>query len=210
MVNGDRKFHKLFPEEDISMILRAVIQAGANLRKQKETEKENSLTIRLHALLIRIHPFRDGPLSIQLQPEIPSSDANTSTPGGQIDLLIPSNLGYQVYFAIEAKRLRYLSPNGRFVPGNSEYVKEGMMRFISGQYAPFMKSGAMLGYVFDDNIIAARSGIDSYIQSKAYELKLKPPKRLTPSTVVPDNQVDETRYDLKERSFTIYHIFLPV
>lgn len=210
MVSGARAFNRLFPQKDVSIILKAVIQAGINLRKEKETEKENPLTVRLHVRLIRIYPFRDGPLSVQLQPEIPSSVVDADTLGGQIDLLVPSNLGYQVYFAIEAKRLRYHSPQGQFIPGNSKYVKNGMMRFITGQYAPFMRKGAMLGYVFDDDIMAARAGIDGHIQSKAHELKLKPPKRLMSSTVVPDNLVDETNHDLESRSFTIYHIFLSV
>lgn len=205
-----KSFNTLFPNKDIPVILNAIIQAGADLRKKTKAEKENSLTVRLHSKLIRLYPFRDGPLSIQLQTQVPSPDQDNHIIGGQIDLLVPSNLGYQVYFAIEAKRLRYISPNDQFIPGNSTYVNDGMMRFIKGQYAPLMKTGAMLGYVFDRNIIAARKGIDEVIQSKAHELKIKPPKRLKPSVIIPDNLIDETHHDLGFRSFIIYHIFLSV
>ena len=203
-------FKKLFPQKDIPVILDALIQTGDTLQKQTETEREDSLTTRLHARLIRIYPFRDGPLSIQLQPEIPGPDPESGAPGGRIDLLVPSNLGYQIYFAIEAKRLRYISPNGQFVPGNSQYVKEGMMRFIIGQYSPYMESGVMLGYVFDRRTDEARSGIDKYINSKAEELKLKPPNHLLQSNVLPGKLIDETHHNLRKRSFIIFHIFLPI
>ena len=38
---------------------------------------------------------------------------------------------FEVYFAIEAKRLRVTFPS-RFFSGGTEYVKDGMMRFITG------------------------------------------------------------------------------
>lgn len=203
-------FRKLFPQKNIPIILRAVLKAGRTLEKQTPTEWENSLTRRLHSRLIRIYPFRDGPLSIQLQPEIPSLHQDEELLSGQIDLLVPSNLGYQIYFAIEAKRLRYISPNGKFIPGNSNYVNDGMMRFISGQYAPLVQTGAMLGYVFDGHIAAARNGINGYIQIKANELKIGPPKKLTNSTILIDNAIDKTHHDMEDRLFIIYHVFLSV
>ena len=204
------EFRKLFPQKNVSVILIALLNAGSTLQKQTPTEWENSLTRRLHKRLIRIYPFRDGPLSIQLQPEIPSLYQGPKPLSGKIDLLVPSNLGYQVYFAIEVKRLRYISPNGRFVPGNSNYVNDGMMRFISGQYAPLSQTGAMLGYVFDGDIDATRDGINDYIQTKVNELKIRPPKKLIKSTIVNDNPIDETNHDIENRLFTIYHIFLSV
>jgi hypothetical protein len=85
-----------------------------------------------------------------------------------------------------------------------------MMRFVAGQYTPFMEASAMIGYVYDGETDNARSGIDRYIKSKAKKLKLKSPKRLMRSSILPDKPIDETRHDLKKRSFTIYHIFLAV
>ena len=210
MASEAGEFKKLFPQEDIPVILDALIQTGDTLQKQTETEREDSLTRRLHARLIRIYPFRDGPLSIQLQPEIPGPDPETGAPGGRIDLLVPSNLGYQIYFAIEAKRLRYISPNGQFVPGNSQYVKEGMMRFVIGKYSPYMEAGAMLGYVFDRKTDEARAGIDKYVRNKAEALKLSPLKCLLKSDILPNKLIDETHHNLKKRSFIIFHIFLPI
>ncbi|MBN1906561.1 MAG: hypothetical protein JW927_15855 [Deltaproteobacteria bacterium] len=210
MEHASNAFIQLFPQKDIQIILRAIVLGGQTLRKKTASEKENLITIRLHKKLIRDYPFRDGPFSIQLQPQIPLTDTDEDSIDGQIDLLVPSTLGFQTYFAIEAKRLRYISPSGQFVPGNSAYVNEGMMRFISGQYAPFMRSGAMLGYVFDEDIQSARTGIDNYIQTKCNELKIKPPGRLKKSDIISAKVIDETHHDLASKSFIIFHLFLSV
>ena len=55
-----------------------------------------------------------------------------------------------------------------------------------------------MGYVFDDNITSAREGIGGYIQFKAYELKIKPPKKLKPSNIIPDNLIDEAQTRIDE------------
>ena len=94
--------------------------------------------------------------------------------------------------------------------GNNDYVNDGMLRFVTGQYAPFMKTGAMLGYVFDRDIIKARSGVSGYIKKKAKELKLLPPNQLTKASILPGKPIYETRHSLKKRYFIIYHMFLPV
>ena len=94
--------------------------------------------------------------------------------------------------------------------GNDDHVNDGMMRFVTGRYSPYMKIGAMLGYVYDGEIGKARTGIAGYILKKAKELKLMPPKRLARSSILPDKLIDETRHDLEKRMFTIYHILLNV
>lgn len=205
-------FKRLFPQKHIPIVLSSILDASKLLKKKTECDREDWITRRLHGRIIQLPAFRDGPaaLSIQLQPEIPSMDLDSNTPAGRIDLLVPSDQGYQVYFAIEAKRLRFLSPSGQFKPGNDEYFKNGMMRFIDGQYSPFMKAGAMLGYVFDGDTGKARLGVDVYIRTKARELKLKHPKRFVKSEILPDEPVDETRHDLASRIFTIYHMFIDV
>lgn len=210
MGSGAREFRQLFPQSGIPIILRSIFQAAKSLQKNTDHDREDWITRRLHRRLTRNPPFRDGPLDIRLQPEIVDPDFDEGAATGQIDLLVSCGLGHETYFAIEAKRLRFHSPNGRFVAGNDQYVKEGMMRFVSGQYAPLMESGAMLGYVYDGKIAKARSGIGGYIKTKAKELKLKPPKRLTRSNILPDEPVDETQHGLKTRTFIIYHLLITV
>ncbi len=204
------RFKRLFPQKRIKRVISAVLHAGSFVKKETNSDREDDITAQLHERLILSYPFRDGPLSIQRQPEIPASGPKTDYRYGQVDLLVPTELGYQVYFAIEAKRMRYFSPNGSFIPGNSAYVKDGMMRFVTGRYAALMGSGAMLGYVFDGQTDQARYDIDQFIQGKANELRLKAPKRFRPSKLLPGKSIDETHHDLTKRHFTIYHIFIAV
>ena len=205
-----REFRDLFPKGHIPIILGSIIQAGETLRRKTPNEIENRLTrclcIKLNQLLV----FRDGPLSIHPQQEILSSDPDIDTPQGYIDILVSCGYGSEVYFAIEAKRLRVRSIEGKMKAGNDGYVNDGMMRFVTGQYAPYMKTGAMLGYVYDGDIRKARTGIAGYILKKTKELKIVPPKRLARSSMLPEKLVDETRHELGKRMFTIYHVLLSV
>jgi hypothetical protein len=205
-----RVFKALFPKRHIPTVLVSILQAGENLRKKTANDLEDWISRRLYWRLIRIYPFRDGPLDIRLQPEIVSVDSDENASAGKIDFVVSCGLGAEIYFAIEAKRLRVRSTSGKMDAGNDDYVNNGMMRFVTGQYAPFMKTGAMLGYVYDGDTEKACSGVAGYISSKVKELKLISPKQLTRASILPDKPIYETRHGLKKRSFLIYHIFLAV
>ena len=210
MTGEVRAFRALFPKRHIPIILISILQAGKTLRKKSPNEIENRLTRRLCIKLNQIQIFRDGPLSIHPQQEILSPDPDKDTPEGYIDILVSCEFGSEVYFAIEAKRLRVRSTSGKMDAGNDDYVNNGMMRFVSGQYAPFMKTGAMLGYVYDGDVKKARSGVARYIKSREKELKLTSPKQLTRASILPGKAIYETLHGLKKHSFLVYHIFLPV
>lgn len=85
-----------------------------------------------------------------------------------------------------------------------------MMRFVKGQYAPRMKAGGMLGYVFDGEIDKARTSINKSVRNKRIVLRLLPPEQLTRSAILTEMQIDETGHDLVERLFTIYHVLVAV
>jgi hypothetical protein len=106
--------------------------------------------------------------------------------------------------------LRVRSTSGKMDAGNDEYVNNGMMRFVTGQYSPFMRTGAMLGYVYDGDTKKSHSGIAHYINKKVKELKLMPPKKLQKASIISSKPVYETRHGLKKRPFLIYHIFIAV
>lgn len=203
-------FKRLFPQEHIPLILSSILDAGTTIRKKTENDREDRITTRICARLNWIPAFRDGPLGIHPQQDIIFQNSDADNIAGRIDILVSCGRGSHVYFATEAKRLRFHSPKGDFKTGNDAYVKEGMMRFVSGQYAPLMETGAMLGYVYDGKTGKARSGVAKYIRSKKKELRLIEQKRLTRSEILPGKNVDETNHDLEDRSFTIYHIFIAV
>ncbi|MDM8523598.1 hypothetical protein QUF80_09530 [Desulfococcaceae bacterium HSG8] len=188
----------------------SILDVSNTIQKKTDNDREDRITTRICARLNWIPAFRDGPLAIHPQQEIFSQDIDADHVAGRVDILVSCGRGSHVYFAIEAKRLRFHTPKGKFKTGNDEYVNAGMMRFVSGQYAPLMETGAMLGYVYDGETGKARSGVASYIRGKEKELRLRKPKRLMRSEILPDKNVDETNHDLGQRAFTIYHIFTGV
>ena len=210
-MSGDAgAFTSLFPKGSIPSILNAICQAGGSLRKEVDNEHENRVSIRFYYLVTKVYPFKSGPLDIRLQPQIIDISSNNGKLSGQIDFIVSCGYGSETYFAIEAKRLRVRTSKGKMDAGNDDYVNDGMMRFVSGQYAPFMVTGAMLGYVYDGDIKKARLGIERYIKSKIKELKLMRPEKMVKSSIVVDKPIYETRHGLKKRDFTLYHIFLVV
>lgn len=204
------EFRKLFPTGRIPIILNSIFQAGERLRKKTPTEIENKLTRRLCIIMKQLPEYRKGPLSLHSQTELLSLDPDSDSPEGYIDISIFCEYGSETYFAIEAKRLRVRSTNGKMDAGNNDYVNKGMMRFVSGQYAPFMTSGAMLGYVYDGDVQKACSGVSRYIKGKIKELRLMPPEKMKRSSLVGTKEIYETRHDLTRRKFIIYHVFLGV
>jgi len=210
MEDEAKAYKRLFPSGHIPTVLACIIEAGRILRKNTETDREDWITRRLYLRLVRLPTFRDGPLGIHLKPEIVNPKFDADTPSGEIDLLVSCGHGYEVYFPLEAKRLRVTYANGRLETGSDKYIKEGMMRFVTGQYAPFMEAGAMLGYVYDGNTVEARTDIDRFVQSHAVTLRLLTPEKLSRSQILKDMPVDETLHSLETRIFTIYHVFLAV
>jgi hypothetical protein len=210
MSNNPLEFKKLFPQKHVVAVLTAIVSASPHIKKKSRQEHEDRITERLHNRLIMLYPFRDGPLTVDLQTQIPVTAPNVDPRPGIIDLKVPSRHGYQVYFAIEAKRLRVVYAGGRIETLNDKYFKDGMMRFITGRYAPFMETGAMIGYVFDGQVNKARDGIGNYIQKKKEKLKLRTPEKLIQSDIVPDAPIFQTLHGLGERDFTIYHLFIAV
>lgn len=92
----------------------------------------------------------------------------------------------------------------------TEYVIQGMMRFVTGKYASSVDNGGMIGYVLDGKGEEATISVDQNIQARRTELKTSAADGLKPSTVHPGNRlVRETDHSLLARpTFRLHHIFL--
>lgn len=75
----------------------------------------------------------------------------------------------------ECKRLNVTFPSGKWESLAGSYVKQGMMRFVSQQYADDAKLGGMLGYVLDGDIARAEQKVHDAIQAHHQDLALIPP-----------------------------------
>lgn len=204
-------FVSLFPAEEEILILKAIIQASASLRKKHETELENDVTNRLFATLRRLKIIRSAPfVPIREHPIFSDDDDGVVT--GRIDINFIKPGGDTTYFAVEAKRLHVSFPSGwkslvtEYVTGN-----QGMMCFISGKYSRDLGSGCMLGYVFDGRIGNAKNNIARRIVKHSIQLKVEPPRKLLPSQIISgEKRIDETHHAIGYHRLTLYHLLLSI
>lgn len=88
-----------------------------------------------------------------------------------IDFVLAIGDDEDVYLACECKRLNV--PYRRGVRGLvGEYVDEGIMRFVSGQYANGLPLALMLGYVMNARVERARRGLARAMAARSTALGL--------------------------------------
>ena len=77
---------------------------------------------------------------------------------GEIDMALVLDGERERYLAYECKRLNIVR-NGRWESLATRYVEDGLMRFVTEQYAESLPVGCMLGYVMDGDVSRAQSGL---------------------------------------------------
>ena len=83
---------------------------------------------------------------------------------GKIDMALVLDFERDIYLAYECKKLRE-NKNGKFRSLATEYVKTGVVRFVTEQYAAGLPLGSMLGYVMDGRLDSARTTIETALLS---------------------------------------------
>lgn len=85
---------------------------------------------------------------------------------GEIDLAVLLDRERERYLAYECKRLNVVNSGGRSSLATA-YVTQGIMRFITEQYAEDLPVGCMLGYVMDGDLGFASTRVKTAIQAHA-------------------------------------------
>lgn len=197
------EYVQLFPDEEIPRILQNVQECCYALKRQSPCEEEKVLSKRIFDKLTKYPEYLNGPIVPHWESWLVSiKDGECSFPG-RADILF-SGSGMFTYFLIEAKRLYVPFPSGTDHLLD-RYIKDGMMRFVEGKYAPMMIAGAMLGYVFESSVADAKVALAGEIGGKAVKLKLTVGGDLQPSAAIP-----RTSHSLKQGEFTIYHLLTKV
>jgi hypothetical protein len=134
--------------------------------------REDPITRTLIVLLRRDRGIRDSPLMVESQRELLPDDSEIqASPVGYLDIAVLFLSGIdKLCLALECKRINVLRRNGRRVSLAGKYVKNGMMRFVQGQYSPELSLGGMIGYVMNGKLDEAAMAIKAQIRSNAGEL----------------------------------------
>lgn len=203
-------FFNLFPAEEITGIIKNLLSCLSGLTREKPGEKENDLTKRLYLDLCRFPEYRVGPLSPILEPPIVVIDEDEPEITGRSDIIFTCGKGLETYFPVEAKRLFVTYPSGKPAALVKDYVDDGMMRYVNGQYASKMTEGAMLGYVLDSTVPTAKNSLKVEVDKQAGILQLSKGGGWKVSPLAVSPTVDETCHQLNDRNFIIYHIISAV
>jgi hypothetical protein len=131
---------------------------------------ENKITDQL-ALMLKQDPRSRGIWRVVPQYKLLASDmAGDVVTKGFIDFVVFFDLNEENYIAYECKRLNVSFPSG-FQTLADKYVDEGMMRYVSAQYAQELPLGIMIGYVLDSDSKKAYLAVKNQIINKASYLR---------------------------------------
>lgn len=99
------------------------------------------------------------------------SSGNVSAPSN-IDFVLTIGDDEDIYLACECKRLNVPYKTGvRALVG--EYVDEGLMRFVTGQYSNCLPLAMMLGYVMNAKSDVARRGVKRILALRSATVRLQ-------------------------------------
>ena len=211
MIIGDATiWSDTFPADLIPRMLNLVVETWHPFRKPVTTDHEVPITRRFKHALKQAKDFRRLPVRIEREPA--EDDPVTGEELGRIDLkFLPAVSALEeIYFAFECKRLNATIGGYRRTLA-TEYVTEGVMRFVTGQYSSAVDSGGMIGYILDGEIDGAIGAVGQNIASRRAELRMSASASLEGSGLHPDNPlIQQTDHTLSaQRQFRIHHIFLP-
>lgn len=196
-----------FDQGLIPPILDLICSAWQTFVKPTHTELEPQITRRL---CVHLCKTRANLLPVRIECESTEYDLTTAEEKGRIDVkfINPPNCREDIYFAFECKKLNVLYSK-KWESQATEYVTEGMRRFINGKYAASLTDGGMLGYVMDGQVNRAIDVVNDRILSRCHDLCMNPHCNLSPSTLRPDlDHIKVTLHSLSSRTFTLHHIFL--
>ncbi len=209
MVVGDlSQWHDFFPWHLLPQVFDLVTETWDAWDKPAPDAKETDISKRFRARLKQAKDYKQLPFFIMR--EDPEDDFDTGEELGRKDIVfLPTHQTSfeEVYFVFECKRLNALV-EGTVRALASEYVTEGMARYVNGQYARFMDQGGMIGYVLDGRCEHAMGLVEKNIRKKREDLKMEAPSGFSPSKIrLNALSIRETEHRL-DREFRIHHIFL--
>ncbi len=194
-------------QPQVETILRLITRTWDALPVPPRNELEKPIALRLTASLQNA-PDR-GSFPFRVVPEYMILD-DTGRELGRIDIVFMQFVCHDsVYFAVECKRLNSDEAGGwRWY--HSQYVNEGVARFVSSKYADLVDTGGMVGFVLNGDTATAISKVNHYITQKVQVLGMTASESLAESTLCPDDaRIRQTQHErVNLHKFLLHHIFL--
>ncbi|AGA28573.1 hypothetical protein [Singulisphaera acidiphila] len=208
VVGSPAEWDDFFSTNFIPQIIDLVLTSWQAMPAPASDQLEDRITVALYCSLSRNQSLCTLPFLIRVQDvEI---DLELERETGRKDIAFFPALQADIYFCLECKRLNVVK-EGETRAYSSEYVSQGMTRFVSRQYSPFVQHGGMLGYVLDGDVDRAKQNIEANIHARHLELGMDPPGNIERSSVRPENEhIWETHHHraLETPVFRIHHMLV--
>jgi hypothetical protein len=196
-------------ESMLPEVLNLVLKSWEDMLPPPPNETEDNITVALCRTLVQNRTARG--LMFQIRTQVVELDPMPGEDLGRLDIaFIPLVPREDIYFCLESKRLNVIK-DGKVRPYASEYVRLGMMRFVTGQYSKMVKHGGMIGYVLDGKISGAMANVEANIRERHEELCMSPPGAFQASTVLSgEARARETHHKRAHEAslFRIHHMFM--
>lgn len=149
-------------ESFVHLVLEITVEAYQRMRQDGRVQRdweEDTFTIRLTEVYIQSlahrHPLNLIAMSrTKVHTSAMKNGCLSPKKAVEIDIrLFPPWIDYnQVYFAWECKRIGDKRVDVKHAALIPEYITEGILRFIDGEYASGLDDAGMLGYVLDGDV----------------------------------------------------------
>lgn len=189
-------------------ILSLVLASWDEMPSPASNAKEDDITNALCRILMQNRNARE--LMFQVRTQVVELDPMLGEDLGRLDIaFIPLVPREDIYFCLESKRLNVLKDK-KLRSYASEYVRFGMMRFVTGQYSKMVRHGGMIAYVLDGKVSDAMSNVEANIQERHKELCMNSPGAFKSSAVTGDSRARETHHHRAHETelFRIHHLFM--
>ena len=184
-----------------------VYEVWSTIQKPRDGELETKTNFRLCAAIQQSAALKSLPLRVDAETTLlePSGDVI-----GRLDLRFTSGVALEEYFSFECKRL-YAKKGKRTYSLVSDYLDEGMTRYVKSQYAPDRAQGGMIAYVHTGGVDRAIATFRKALKRCFRKLEMCPPGEASCSRIRPANtMILETSHQrpASGSTFLIHHLFL--
>jgi hypothetical protein len=195
-------------DSQMPAILRLILSTWREMPALSSDALEDSTTEALCRALRRNRTSGELPFRIDIQ--MVELDPAAGERQGRMDIVFsPMVPNEAIYFCLECKRLNALIGGQRRTLA-TEYVTQGVFRFVRRQYGAQVRHGGMLGYVLDGQIDAAVNAVAVAVVAQKDGLRFIGEPILSPSRFLPDGagvfETAHTRAD-PQQPFLVQHIF---
>ncbi|WP_422367430.1 hypothetical protein [Pelagibius sp.] len=161
-INQFRRFDERLLPRIVRIVPKCVAKLGRNAL-------EDDITLNLVNRLA-VDPIARGIVFFEYQHHPSTVDEIGSEKStGEIDFVAHFSRTRKIYLAYECKRLNIPSGSSKKSLA-TEYVKEGVHRFVTEQYSEGLPMGCMLGYVLDGDVPDANAKVRGAL--KKHELQI--------------------------------------